>query len=278
MIPTDGEIEVFIRDALEHNFELLQLESGHSLAADVKQTALNQALFYWQKLKEVATRVTETEVRLNLPGQTTPAGRKFGIEGVVDIVREEDRVVMYDIKTHLAEDVRQNIDDYEHQLNIYAHIWQNLRGQQLDELAVIATAYPDEVKEAITTRNPAQITQSLQNWDPLVEIEINREHVDEIITTFGGVVDCIEDGKFTPASIEKLRSRQGSKNALFATTVCRNCDARFSCASYRRYSLGTSNPKDLAFTQYLNDFGPDIDQQEWLSNELDSLFEITDLE
>ncbi len=113
MIPTDAEIEKFISEALEQNFELLRLKSGHAIGADIKDAALNQALLYWRKLKDIATRVTETEVRLNLPGQTTPNKRKFGIEGVVDIVREGDLTVMYDIKTHDAEQVRGNIDGYE---------------------------------------------------------------------------------------------------------------------------------------------------------------------
>jgi hypothetical protein len=51
---TDAEIEEFIREALEKNFEQLRLESGHSISADLKRTALNQALFYWRKLRDVA--------------------------------------------------------------------------------------------------------------------------------------------------------------------------------------------------------------------------------
>ena len=47
----DEEIETFIINAFEQNFEMLKLESGHSLAAAVKQTALNQALLYWIKLE-----------------------------------------------------------------------------------------------------------------------------------------------------------------------------------------------------------------------------------
>ena len=205
MIPTDAEIEKFISEALEQNFELLRLESGHAIGADIKDAALNQALLYWRKLKDVATRVTETEVRLNLPGQTTPNKRKFGIEGVVDIVREGDLTVMYDIKTHDAEQVRGNIDGYEHQLNIYAHIWQNLRKQPLDEVAIIATAYPDGVKEALASRDELRLENELNKWNPLVEIELNPQHVEEIITDFGRIVDCIESGEFKPATLEKLR-------------------------------------------------------------------------
>ena len=52
---------------------------------------------------------------------------------------------MYDVKTHDAEAVRANLT-LERQLNVYAHIWQNLRGQGLDEPAVISTALPEGLR------------------------------------------------------------------------------------------------------------------------------------
>jgi hypothetical protein len=268
---TDLEIEDFIREALEKNFEQLRLESGHSISADLKRTALNQALFYWRKLKDVATRITETEVRLNLPGQVTPSGRKFGIEGVVDIVREGDRVVMYDIKTHDAEHVQANAGDYEGQLNIYAHIWQNLRGQPLDEVAIIATAYPEAMKDALAMQNEEELLRELEEWDPVVGIEVDPDHVEKIIRDFGRAVDCIENGEFAPAPLKVLQSQFGKKNALFGTSVCRNCDARFSCDSYRRYATGSRAPKEAAFKKYLDDYGTELDQQDWITSEVDLL-------
>jgi hypothetical protein len=267
---TDAQIEEFIRDALEKNFEGLRLESGHSISAPLKQNALNQALLYWRKLKDVATRITETEVRLNLPGQTAPSGRKFGIEGVVDIVREGDKVVMYDLKTHDADNVRANVEAYEGQLNIYAHIWQNLRGQPLDEVAIIATAYPDALRDALAMQNEEEILRELEAWDPVVGIEVDPTHVENIIRDFGRAVDCIENGEFAPAPLEVLQSQFGKKNALFGTSVCRNCDARFSCDSYRRYATGSRAPKEAAFKNYLDDYGTELDQQDWLSGELEA--------
>jgi hypothetical protein len=65
-------------------------------------------LRYWQKLKHVAEKVTDTEVRLVLPHQQTPQNRRFNIEGVVDILRDEGRTIMYDIKTHDVDYVREN--------------------------------------------------------------------------------------------------------------------------------------------------------------------------
>ncbi|MGD0752948.1 MAG: hypothetical protein ABSA23_16265 [Anaerolineales bacterium] len=111
-----------------------------------------------------------------------------------------------------------------------------------------------------------------------MEIDLNPEHVDQIIADFGRVVDCIEDGEFEPASIEKLNSRYGGKNSLFATNVCRNCNARFTCDSYRTYSAGSRRNSENFFRYYLNDYGTDLDQQERLSSGLESAANVEDLE
>lgn len=227
---SSADTEEFIREAFERNFERLRFESGHSLSTEVKEAALQQVLFYWRRLREVAERITETEVKLNLPGQKTPKGRKFGIEGVVDIVRDNDRVILYDLKTHDQDSVRANLADYEKQLNVYAHIWQNLRRQQLDQTAIIATSLPDSVKEAIESNDPDQLAKALANWNPVIDISADSRHIDETIHDFGKVVDNIEEGRFAPSPVRRLRRRE-TRNETFATRVCRNCDARFSCRS-----------------------------------------------
>lgn len=272
------DIEALLSEFFDKNFESLRLESGHSLSAEVKKAALEQVHFYWRKLQQIASTITETEVRLNLPGQTTPNKRKFGIEGVVDIVREDGRTVMYDIKTHDADDVRQDLPFYEHQLNIYAHIWQNLRGQPLDGLAIIATALPDSLRHASRSEDTSLLNQELEKWDPIVPIDIQPSHIKEIIKDFARVVDCIEDFEFAPAPLDTLNSRVGPRGILFATSVCRNCDARFACDSYRQYATNSRSPKESAFLQYLNDYGSDSDQQDWLSSELASSLNLTDLD
>jgi hypothetical protein len=280
MIPNDEEIESFLRESFEQNFEQLKLESGHSLGSDIKDFAWNQVLFYWRKLKDIASRVTETEVRLNLPNKESPAGRKFGIEGVVDIVQEEDKTVMYDIKTHEAEQVRENIEDYERQLNIYAHIWKNLRGQPLDATTIIATALPDPFREALKESPPVRgkIYQEFQRWNPLVEIKFDPARVEDVVRDFGTVVDSIEGGKFAPASVEKLRTRSGRERREFASHVCRYCDARYSCSSYRDYAMAYGGRPEVALRQYLSDFGTDLDQQDWLSGNLESAPTVEELE
>jgi hypothetical protein len=175
------QIEQFIRDTFEDNYRTMRLEGGHGLTPDIREYAYQQVLRYWQKLQHIAEKVTDTEVPLVLPNQKTPKGRRYTIEGVVDILREQDRTVMYDIKTHDADYVRENRELYEKQLNVYAHIWQELRGQPLDETAVIATSFPGELEQAIKRGDPVTINSEMLKWDPVIPIPFDRDHVKDTI-------------------------------------------------------------------------------------------------
>ncbi|GJQ37364.1 MAG: hypothetical protein JETCAE01_33740 [Anaerolineaceae bacterium] len=267
-----AEMEAFIRNAFEQNYEELRLDSGHAIAPDVKLTALNQVLLYWRMLNEIARNVTDTEVRLSLPNQKTPDGRTFAIEGVVDILRDNERTIMYDIKTHNADYVRENLDVYEQQLNVYAHIWQNLRGQQLDETAIIATDYPENVRDALASENASEIEHALSSWDPVVPIRFDPKKVLETIAKFGETVDDIENGVFAPPPMERLNELvTGAKYKVrFATHVCRNCDARFSCKSYREYAWrGGRKTGDEVMAKYFAEALPDEEMEAWRSSNLE---------
>jgi len=266
------EIESRIREFFEQNYEMLRLEGGHALSPEFKAAALEQVLMYWQRLRDVAEKVTDTEVLLNLPKLLTPKGREFGIEGVVDIVRENDRTVMYDVKTHEADDVRRNLSEYEKQLNVYAFIWQRLRQQELDETAVISTAFPESLKAALKSGNDLQLQQELEKWEPLIAIPFNADHVDDTIREFGQTVDAIENGDFAPPSLHKLRAKPHGMKVIFAVQVCRNCDARFSCSAYRAYAQSSRGNQESSFRQYfLDDFGTEEERDEHVQAGLDTL-------
>lgn len=268
--PTDAPIEEVLRRFLEENYELLRMEDGRSLSPEAREAAWQQVRLYWLKLHEVATRVTETEVKLTLPGQTTPKGRKFAIEGVVDIVREEGRATMYDIKTHDLETIRGNLELYERQLNVYAHIWRHLRGQALDETAIISTSFPRAVKEALSSGIPGHLEAELARWNPVVRIPFSEERLEETIRHFGEIVDAIEDGDFDPAPVAKLQSRLPGMKANFATQVCINCDARYSCDSFRAYNAQQSRRVADAMMTYLADTASDIELTDRLVAGLDA--------
>jgi PD-(D/E)XK nuclease superfamily len=274
----EQEIEAKIRSMFEENYELMRLEGGHALSEDVKNAALYQVLFYWRKMREVAESVTDTEVKLNLPEQITPEGRKYGIEGVVDIIREDNKTVMYDIKTHDADYVRANTAEYEKQLNVYAHIWQRLRGQQLDQTAIIATSYPNSVRDAIAANDDKRIIKELENWHPLIDIPFNQESVQETIRQFGEVVDAIESRDFVPPSVDKLTTLLPGKKNTFAVQVCRNCDARFSCSAYRNYVRSSASKADSLLKRFLEDFGSDLEREDWRFSNLEVTPSSEDLE
>ena len=274
----ESEIEAEIRRMFEENYELMRLEGGHALSADVKEAALNQVLFYWRKMRDVAENVTDTEVKLNLPEQITPQGRKYGIEGVVDIIREDERTVMYDIKTHDSDYVRANTAEYEKQLNVYAHIWQGLRGQELDQTAIIATSYPSSIRNAIADKDEKHLVKKLESWNPLIDIPFNQENVEETIQEFGEIVDSIESRKFAPPSVKRLKSALPGKKYTFAVQVCRNCDARFSCSAYRNYVRSSASKADSLLKRYLNDFGSDLERENWRCSNLEVTPSPEDLE
>ena len=273
-----NKVEAFIRDVFHQNYELLRFEGGGSILPEAREAALNQALLYWRRLRGIADRVTDTEVRIHLPNQVTPNGRPFGIEGVVDIIREDDKTLMYDIKTHDADYVRAHTEFYEMQLNLYAYVWQQLRGELLDGTAIIATGYPASVRDAIPSGKLAdeldeaedtRLAEVLTVWQPLIDIDIDNTSVEETIRNFGEVIDKIEAGEFAPPPLAVLRDKWQATTETFATRVCRICDARFSCSSYRSYAQQSTGSHMINFARFFHDVQPS-EQESWVTTTLNA--------
>lgn len=272
----DRKVTEFIEQAFEQNYEELRVEVGRGLSASGRQQALRQVLLYWRKMREVAETVTDTEVKLTLPGCKSPQGRSFAIQGIVDIVREQDRTTMYDIKAHDPDYVRDHKEAYQAQLNVYAHIWQELRQEDLDETAIIATTFPPGVRRAMDEGDEQALSRALEAWEPLIPLDYDLSQVEETVQDFGNVVDAIEGGKFAPRTPQELGARREyHRRRTFATDVCRNCDARFSCASYRQWALG-GGPSLVHFREYFSDL-QDRDVETYRSDVLDAAPDIGDL-
>ena len=259
------EIIQKIQEYFEDNYETMRLEGGHALTEDVRQLALTQVLYYYTKMKDVANRVTQTEVKLTLPDKKTPKGRNFTIEGIVDIIRDDEETWMYDIKTHDPEFITANKDLYEKQLNVYAHIWQELRKEELNKTAIISTAYPQALKKAHLINDQFQIAFELAKWQPLIQIPFIQENVENTILDFASTVDEIEDKNFKPAPVEVLKEKLQGSNSIFGQRVCRECDARFSCSSFREFVTEKGKGLKGNFAKYFEDFGSDTDQEEWVN-------------
>jgi hypothetical protein len=221
----------------------------------------------------LAEKITETEVKLSLPECSTPKGRTFTIEGVVDIVKEDSGMSIYDIKTMPRDYVEKNKLKFAMQLNVYAHILGGLKGVKVKKAAVIATAPADNLKRKFNTAPFKDFIDMLKSMDPFVDIPLNEDSITDTITKFGEIVDRIQDGDFKPKSVGDLKRKdtEGGKTRQFGTDVCRNCDARFSCSSYREFrsipeNLKKVKRKDTNIWEFFTDCGESLD----VSDELDA--------
>ena len=267
------DIEDFIKLRLKENLKLMQAETGQRVNQNVVIAAERQALAYWHTMHMLAENITETEVKLSLPECTTPKGRTFTIEGVVDIVQEDSGMSIYDIKTMSRDYVENNKSKFAMQLNVYAHILAGLKGYKVKKAAVIATAPADAVKRKFNTAPFETYIDMLKSMDPFVEIPLDEASITDTITKFGEIVDRIQDGDFKPKSVGDLKRKdtEGGKTRQFGTDVCRNCDARFSCSSYRAFrsipeNLKKVKRKDTNIWEFFTDCGEALD----VSDELDA--------
>lgn len=269
------DIEEFIKLRLKENLKLMQAETGQRVNLNVVIAAERQALAYWHTMRLIAERITETEVKLSLPECTTPKGRTFTIEGVVDIVQEDSEMSIYDIKTMPRDYVENNKSKFAMQLNVYAHILGGLKGFKVKKAAVIATAPADGLKRKFNKIDLSNedFIDMLKSMDPFVAIPLNEESITDTITKFGKIVDSIQDGDFKPKSLGELKRKdvEGAKTRQFGTDVCRNCDARFSCSSYRAFrsipeNLKKVKRKDTNIWEFFTDCGDSLD----VSDELDA--------
>lgn len=267
------DIEDFIKLRLKENLKLMQAETGQRVNQNVVIAAERQALAYWHTMHLLAENITETEVKLSLPECSTPKGRTFTIEGVVDIVQEDSGMSIYDIKTMPRDYVENNKLKFAMQLNVYAHILAGLKGYKVKKAAVIATAPSDALKRKFNTAPFEAFIGMLKSMDPFVEIPLDEASITDTITKFGEIVDRIQDGDFKPKSVGDLKRKdaEGGKTRQFGTDVCRNCDARFSCSSYREFrsipeNLKKVKRKDTNIWEFFTDCGESLD----VSDELDA--------
>jgi len=254
---SDEEIEAFIEERFYDNLAVIETENNVRLNSFVKEQALLQVKMYWKKLKELAKRVTQSEVPVTLSNLTTPTGRRFTINGIVDIIKEGESSVMYEIKTHDPDFVKHNKARYERQLNIYGSIWERVNCKKLDGTAVIATPLPPALRWALNEGTTKQLENAVAEWNPVIPLAYNDAERTDTLEEFGALVDKIEECRFDPPNVDVLKTRLAGGKTLFARKICQNCDIRFACDAYREYSIGrrTLSTDDLLYL--IKDMGED---------------------
>lgn len=236
-------MEDYIKEKTKENFQLIRLEGGHTITQESMENAKVLVLNYWRKLKSVIEKVTQAEVPLILPEQVTPEGRKFTLQGVVDVVTDESGTWIYDIKTVDVDSIHDNIEFYKAQLSVYAYVWKKLKNKSLDGCAIIAVGMTKPLRKAIKTEDQDEINRAIAAWNPVVKVEINEDSIEEAIQEFGKIVDKIESCDYTARPAKELGTHQQitGNSKTFAENVCNNCDIRFSCDSYQEYKYSFSS-------------------------------------
>ena len=124
----------------------------------------------------------------------------------------------------------------------------------MDGTAIIATQFPRTLKRAIDSDDEVKLAREMEKWDPMIPIPFSQEKVEDTIHKFACVVDKIEERAFRPPALEQLQERIKGTKQRFATRICRNCDARYSCDAYREYAQATSSFSG-GFAEYISDLG-----------------------
>lgn len=230
-------MEEFIARSFVDELALVEEETGIRANALARREALRQVLLYWRKLRSTAEKVEETEVRLVLPNRRSPGGRPYNLEGVVDIVADDDGTMMYDLKTHEPEYVQAHPEEYAAQLEVYAAIYEELKDRRIDGIGVVSTGLPARLRAAISAGDEEATRREFEAWEPLIRLPFTRESRDATIEDFGRIVDCIEVGCFPPKAPESLDEDFAGKGRSFGNRVCQNCDVRFSCSSFRSWRM-----------------------------------------
>ena len=122
------------------------------------------------------------------------------------------------------------------------------------------------MKDAWRRNDMAAFLFEFERWQPLIELPFDQGRLEETLGSFAEVVDAIEGKHFAPRTEEDL---DGGGKRRFATRVCRNCDARFSCSSYRAWARKRSG-NDRSAAKYFSDPVPDAEQNDWVDGNLET--------
>ena len=129
------------------------------------------------------------------------------------------------------------------------------------------------MRDALFANDEDCIQKELEKWNPIIEMSFTPERVDQTIEDFGKVVDAIEENEFAAPPKGKLEKKIHGSERAFGVKVCGNCDARFSCNSFRKYAIDPNRKSRIKFAKYFKLPGDDLEQEQWINANLDALEE-----
>lgn len=182
-----------IRGWFSANYAMLSKKERVYLAPSSQQAALLHVLRYYERENGNWDRIKEAEVEISLVKD------QYILKGSVDLIRgEHDTVEIIDFKSEKKPDMEKDRDrlrQYQHQLEVYAHLVEERTGQKVSRMHLYFTGEDD--------------------GNPYVSFSKDDRAIDKTIARFDDIVARIErkDYSMTARPIK----------------LCQNCDMRAYC-------------------------------------------------
>jgi len=185
------------------NYAMLSKKERAYLAPSSQQAALLHVLRYYERENGHWDRIKEAEVEISL------VKAQYILKGSVDLIRgEQDTVEIIDFKSEKKPDMekdRERLKQYQHQLEVYAHLVEERTGQKVSRMHLYYTGE--------------------DGGNPYVSFTKDNRAIGKTIARFDDIVARIE--------------RQDYGIAARPAKLCQNCDMREYCDSknwkFRKY-------------------------------------------
>lgn len=182
-----------IRGWFSANYALLSKKERVYLAPTSQQAALLHVMRYYERENGNWDRIKEAEVEISLVKD------HYILKGSVDLIRgERDTVEIIDFKSEKKPDMekdRSRIQQYQHQLEVYAHLVEERTGQKVSRMHLYYTGE--------------------DGGNPYVSFTKDDRAIGRTIAQFDDIVARIE--------------RQDYRIAARPAKLCQNCDMRAYC-------------------------------------------------
>jgi len=182
-----------IRSWFSTNYAMLSNKERVYLAPSSQQAALLHVLRYYERENGNWDRIKEAEVEFSLVKD------QYILKGSVDLIRgEHDTVEIIDFKSEKKPDMERDherLRQYQHQLEVYAHLVEERTGQKVSRMHLYYTGE--------------------DGGNPYVSFTKDDRAIGKTIAQFDDIVSRIE--------------RQDYQMAARPAKLCQNCDMRAYC-------------------------------------------------
>ena len=182
-----------IKDWFSANYAMLSRKERVYLAPSSQQAALQHVMRYYERENGHWDRIKEAEVEISL------IKNQYILKGSVDLIRgENDTVEIIDFKSEKKPDMEKDRDrlrQYQHQLEVYAHLVEERTGQKVSRMHLYYTGE--------------------DGGNPYVSFNKDERAIGKTISRFDDIVARIE--------------RQDYAIVARPAKLCQNCDMRAYC-------------------------------------------------